>query len=161
MLASTQGFSHQSSPCYWDELFTTQQNFNRNSENQLYIEIWKGQEDDIDNDRDYGADNSSEDLDKADDKTVIAEDNDCDEDNIVRTFMMDEGDLQLYLDQADVIERFVKGASLNDFQTKIEMENEQAVALLDERSTTSRKCREYKGPLDQKRLYEELSRKVT
>jgi hypothetical protein len=162
MLAPTQGFAYQSSPCYWDILFTTRQDFDRNSENQPYIEFWKSQEDDVDGD--YGTDNWSENLDKTDGKIEIKKkDNGRDDgDNIVRIFihLMDEGDIQLYLDQLEVIEGFVGGASLRDFQSTTQLENEQPVALLDERSTTSGKCRKYKGPLVQRRLYEELSKKV-
>src|SRR5215469_3836468 len=119
-----QGSAYQSSPCYWDKLFTTRREFDPNSENQLYIEIWKGQEDDVDGDSDYGADDKTEikkEDDGSDDSDNTSNSN-YDENNVVRTFMMDEGDI-LYLDQTEVIEGFVKGASLSDLQSKTQLEN--------------------------------------
>lgn len=153
MPAPTQGFAYQSSPCYWDKKFTTRQGFDLNSENQPYIEIWNVQEDDIDGDSDNGTDNSSE--------TKKKDNGRDDGNNIVRTFMTSGSDLQqLYLDQPEVIEGFVGRASLSDFQVMAQMDSEQPVALLDMRSTTSGKCRKYKGPLTHGQLYEELSKKV-
>ena len=172
MPGPTQGFAHQSSPCYWDKLFTTRRDFDPDSENQPYIEIWKSQESDVGDGSNDGTDSSNESLDKTDDKTKIEKEDkaldesdnhdngDYDENNTVRFFMMDEDDPRLYLDQAEVIEGFCKGASLKDLQAMTQKKSEEAVALLDDRSITSGESRKYKGPLSQGQLYEELRRKV-
>jgi len=169
--------AHQSLP-RWAELFTKRRSFNRQVENQPYIEFLKTQlfsgeedgiesevEDEVEGHRD-ALGNQDEKL--SDDKGIEA----CNRYSDVRSFMegmIDDKDFLEYHDRVEMVASFCEQANLREYDPKPGQKalDGKHVALLDDRNIggimADKKghCRPYLGPLTGQRLREELSKKVT
>jgi hypothetical protein len=173
-------FPRQFLPCYWPREFTKRRQFNRQAENQPYIEFLQAQYDDGDDDEEDDAYGSSGDEDEVDGHRGKTENKDenrnddkdaeaCNGRNNVRLFMTgmdgDEDALQ-YCDQVEQVAGFCKQASSRDLETGTTGKNRKSVALLDDRNDAGTilvkqgHCRPYLGPLTSQQLGKELNRKV-
>jgi hypothetical protein len=181
-------FPHQFLPCYWPLEFTKRRRFNRQAENQTYIEWLQTKYNDGDDDGDEeeeeeekeDVDGSSENEDKVDGHRDKIENKDenrnddrdpeaCNGHSNVEIFMIgmdgDENTLQ-YGDQVEQVAGFYKQASFTDLETRTTGKTRKSVALLDDRNDGGANpvkqghCRPYLGPLTSQQLGKELSRKV-
>jgi hypothetical protein len=169
---------HQSLPpgACWPEVFTKRRSFNRQVENQPYIEFLKsqlfnGEEDDIENEVEDEVEGhrdalGNQDEKLSDDKGIEA----CNRYSDVRRFMEGTGedtDFQ-YRDQVEMVASFCEQANLRELKRKSGQKalDGKGVALLDDRiggimADKKGHCRPYLGPLTGQRLREELRKKVT
>jgi len=171
---------HQFLPCYWPLEFTKRRRFDRQAENQPYIEWLQTHYDDGDEEEEEDVDGSNENEDEVDGHRDKIENKDenrndnkdpeaCNGNSNVRIFMRgmdgDEDALQ-YFDQVKQVAGFCKQASFWNLETGTTSKNRKSVALLDDRNdggtilVKQGHCRPYLGPLTPQQLDEELSRKV-
>lgn len=178
-------FPHQLLPCYWPLKFTKRRRFDRQAENQPYIEWLQTQYDDGDDDEeeeddDDDVDGSSENENEVDghrDKIENKDENRNDDKDpeacnghsnvgIFMTGMDGDEDALQYSDQVEQVAGFCKQASFRDLETGTTSKNRKSVALLDDRNNGGTipvkqgHCRPYLGPLTWQQLGKELSRKV-
>ena len=165
-------FPRQLLPCYWPQEFTKRRQFDRQAENQPYLEFLKTSFDDCDEDGDFdyssdGEDGPSESIieDSSDDKEVEA----CSQHTNVRLFMKGitgNGDNMQYRDQVEQVASFCEQAKFREVDTETTAKDRKGVALLDDRNNSGtipnkqEHCRPYLGPLTSQQLREALSRKV-
>jgi hypothetical protein len=175
---------HQSLRRHWPQIFTKRRRFDRQRENQPYIEflqtqLFDGEEEDLEDDisSDGNDDDSSEDENEEyggedDRKSQIPMDTKdggaCSGHSNVRLFMtglVGDEETHEYRDQVEQVASFYEHARSRELETGMSLD-EKRVALLDDRNIggpTQRKkgqCRPYLGPLTSKRMHEELSKKV-
>jgi hypothetical protein len=172
---------HEALQCCWPVEFTKRREFDRQAENQAYIDFLKVDFDDGEEAEDEGhlpsdeeeeeEDNDSGGEDSAFESEDEAENDDpeaCNRYSNVRLFMQGtarDREKSGPLDQFTTVAEFCKLASLN-LKTK-PGQNMKPIALLDDRNMggsvvdgNKGNCRPYPGPLTTERLRQELSRKV-
>jgi len=161
-------FPHRSLRRCWPREFTTRRKFNRQAENQPYIEFL--QTSFCDGDEDEDEDDVGDDECSGEDEDEVSGHRDRSEnkDENVRRFMRgmtgDEDTLQ-YRDQVEQVASFCEQASL-EVETRTTSKNRKVVALLDDRNyhgtivVKQGDCRPYRGPLTSQELGKELSKPV-
>jgi hypothetical protein len=125
-------------PCGWNPEFATRRPLHYNTENEPYIE-WRA---------------------KLEAKDVETRAEPGEEESVIQTFMLGPDESDVCLPQADKIESFCDGASLESLRTASELL--PPVAWLDERSFEGgiERPRAYRDPLTARGLYEELKKPV-
>lgn len=163
-------FPHRPLRRSWPQEFITRRKFNRQAENQPYIEFLQTPFCDSDEDEDDGDDDVGDDDCSGEDEDEVGGHGDKSE-NInenVRRFMRgmtgDEDTLQ-YRDQVEQVASFCEQESL-EVETRTTGRNRKVVALLDDRNDRGTivmkqgDCRPYLGPLTSQELGKELSKPV-
>lgn len=84
------------------------------------------------------------------------------EESVVRSFMRGPDESDVCLPQADKVEAFCFGATLESLRADVGKNSEPLIAWLDERSFAAGKgrSRTYRGPLTARKLYKELKKPV-
>lgn len=168
----------------WPQLFTTRRQFDRQAENQPYLEwltnrFGDGYDDNEDSDQaSDDEDETSEMSSKEEDGVEV-----CNQGTVgskeevtvrdpaspVRRFMegmVGNEDLLPYRDQVEVVSTFCEQAGYKECETQSPSKDKKVVALLDERNnsgalpTTRGNSRTYLGPLTAQQLKDALSKKV-
>jgi len=156
---------HQSLRCCWPQEFFKRRLFDRQAENQPYIEWLQasfddGEEDGDENNEDDDFVDSNEDEDEVDGQGDESKKRDENRNN-VRIFMkgnIGDDDTLQYRDQVERVAEFCEQPSIK--------EPEKHVVLLDDRSNSGTiqekrgHSRPYPGPLTSKQLWEVLSKEV-
>ena len=132
------GRSVNPTPCEWNPEFTTRRGLHYNTENEPYIE-WRTEleTEDVETRAEAG-----------------------EEESVIQTFMRGPDECDVCLPQADKIENFCYGASLESLRAG--SETLPPVAWLDERSFEGEieRRRAYREPLTARDLYMELKKPV-